>query len=102
MKIAVVGAGAMGSLFGAMLAEAGNEVWLYDVWIDHVQTIDQYGLSIEREGKNLKVHLKATADSTQIGQADLLFDGDQLLGCLQGNDLAMIGVSEGHVVGVIR
>ena len=26
MKIAVVGAGAMGSLFGAMLAEAGNEV----------------------------------------------------------------------------
>jgi len=28
MKIAVVGAGAMGRLFGAMLAEAGNEVWL--------------------------------------------------------------------------
>ena len=26
MKIAVVGAGAMGSLFGALLAEAGSEV----------------------------------------------------------------------------
>jgi ketopantoate reductase len=28
MKIAVVGAGAMGSLFGGLLAEAGNKVWL--------------------------------------------------------------------------
>ena len=37
MKIAVVGSGAMGSLFGAMLAEADNEVWLYDVWVEHVQ-----------------------------------------------------------------
>jgi len=72
MKIAVVGAGAMGSLFGAMLAEAGNEVWLYDVWIGHVQTINQNGLSIEREGKKIKVHLKATLDSAQIGQADLV------------------------------
>ena len=26
MKIAVIGAGAMGSLFGGLLAEAGNEV----------------------------------------------------------------------------
>ena len=72
MKIAVVGSGAMGSLFGAMLTEAGNEVWLYDVWIDHVQTITQNGLSIEREGKNIRVDLKATADAAQIGQADLV------------------------------
>jgi len=72
MKVAVVGAGAMGSLFGAMLAESGNEVWLYDVWIDHVQAINQNGLNIEREGKTLRVHLKATADPGQIGQADLV------------------------------
>ena len=51
MKIAVVGAGAMGSLFGALLAEAGNDVWLYDVWPEHVQSILQNGLQIEREGK---------------------------------------------------
>ena len=31
MKIAVVGAGAMGSLFGGLLAEAGHEVWLCDI-----------------------------------------------------------------------
>jgi len=72
MKIAVVGAGAMGSLFGAMLAEAGSEVWLYDVWIEHVQTINQDGLSIEREGKSHTVKIKATADPEQIGPAELV------------------------------
>jgi len=51
MKIAVVGAGAMGSLFGAMLAEAGSEVWLYDVWIEHVQTRNQYVPSNKPEVK---------------------------------------------------
>jgi 2-dehydropantoate 2-reductase len=72
MKIAVVGAGAMGSLFGAMLAEAGNEVWLYDVWLKHMQTINQDGLRIEREGKSRTVEIKATADPQQIGQAELV------------------------------
>lgn len=72
MKIAVVGAGAMGSLFGAILAEAGNEVWLYDVWIDHVQSINKNGLSIEREGKTRTVNIRATHDPEKIGPAELV------------------------------
>ena len=72
MKIAVVGAGAMGSLFGALLAEAGNDVWLYDVWPEHVQSILQNGLQIEREGKIRTVKIKATADPQQIGRAELV------------------------------
>ena len=72
MKVAVVGAGAMGSLFGAMLAEAGNDVWLYDVWLEHVQTINQDGLRIEREGKTCTVEIKATVDPQQIGRAELV------------------------------
>ena len=72
MKIAVVGAGAMGSLFGAMLAQAGNQVWLYDVWLEHVHAINQDGLRIEREGQTRTVDLKATSDPAQIGRADLV------------------------------
>ena len=72
MKIAVVGAGAMGSLFGAMLAEAGNEVWLYDVWVEHVKTINQDGLRIEREGQTRTLSIEATTDPEQIGQAELV------------------------------
>jgi 2-dehydropantoate 2-reductase len=72
MKVAVVGAGAMGSLFGALLAEAGNEVWLYDVWLEHVQTMNRNGLQIEREGKTRTVKVKASDDPQQIGQAELV------------------------------
>jgi 2-dehydropantoate 2-reductase len=71
MKVAVIGAGAMGSLFGAMLAEADNEVWLCDIWKEHVQTIKRDGLSIEREGKVRTVNLKATINPDEIGQAEL-------------------------------
>lgn len=72
MKTAVVGAGAMGSLFGALLAEAGNEVWLYDVWEEHVSAVNQNGLKIEREGKTRTVRMNATLDPAQIGRADLV------------------------------
>jgi 2-dehydropantoate 2-reductase len=72
MKIAVVGAGAMGSLFGALLAEAGNEIWLYDVWCEHVQTINQAGLHIEREGRTRTIDIRATTDPQQVGRAELV------------------------------
>ena len=72
MKIAVVGAGAMGSLFGALLAEAGNEVYLYDVWVEHVQAVNRKGVSVEREASTRQVKLAATTDPKQIGQAELV------------------------------
>jgi 2-dehydropantoate 2-reductase len=62
----------MGSLFGALLAESGNEVWLYDVWAEHVETINKKGLTIEREGKSRTLKIKATTDPEQIGQAELV------------------------------
>ena len=72
MKIAVVGAGAMGSLFGALLSESGNEVWLYDVWAEHVETINKSGLTIEREGKTRTLDINATTDPLEIGEAELV------------------------------
>lgn len=72
MKIVVVGAGAMGSLFGALLAEAGSEVWLIDVWAEHIKIINEKGLSVEREGKIRSVEVEATTDPKRIGVADLI------------------------------
>jgi 2-dehydropantoate 2-reductase len=72
MKIAVVGAGAMGSLFGALLSEAHHDVWLYDVWPEHIHSIARQGLRIERESKTRIVKLNATTDSSDIGQAELV------------------------------
>ncbi|MEW6261809.1 MAG: 2-dehydropantoate 2-reductase [Thermodesulfobacteriota bacterium] len=72
MKIAIVGAGAMGSLFGGLLAEAGQDVWLLDVWPEHVETINRQGLSIERQGQVRTIKAQATTDPGRIGPADLV------------------------------
>jgi len=72
MRIAVVGAGAMGSLFGALLAEAGQDVWLLDVWADHVAAIQTSGLSVEREGQTRLVGLNATTDPVSVDSCELV------------------------------
>jgi len=47
MRICVVGCGAVGSLFAAHLARAGEaEVWAYDVWKEHTQAIREKGLRL--------------------------------------------------------
>ncbi len=72
MKIAIVGAGAMGSLFGGLLAEAGHEVWLYDIWEDHIQIVVQNGLMIEDENKARQIRLNAVTNPEKIGESELV------------------------------
>lgn len=94
----------MGSLFGAMLSEAGNEVWLYDVWVDHVQAINQHGLQIEREGNTRAVSINATTDPAQIDRADLVIifvkstqtrSAAQTAGTIAGTDGAVMTLQNG-------
>jgi 2-dehydropantoate 2-reductase len=72
MKVVVVGAGAMGSLFGGLLAEAGTEVRLFDIWAEHVEAANEKGLSIESKGETRSVKVQATTDPRSIGCADLI------------------------------
>ena len=62
----------MGSLFGAILAEAGNTVWLCDVWADHVETVNKHGLTIEQMGEVRTLKIGATTDPAMICHADLV------------------------------
>ena len=39
MKIAILGVGAMGSVYAALLADGGHEVWAVDVWKEHVLSL---------------------------------------------------------------
>lgn len=74
LKVAVVGAGAMGSLFGGSLAASGHEVWLIDVWKEHVEAINKNGLTIEEVGgrERLIKDIKATTDPREVGTVDLV------------------------------
>src|ERR1700722_9018010 len=46
VKIAVVGTGAMGSVYAGLLGRAGHEVWAIDVWQEHVDAIAGAGLAV--------------------------------------------------------
>jgi 2-dehydropantoate 2-reductase len=59
MNVMVVGAGAMGSLFGGLLQKAGNRVLLVDVWKEHVDAVQRNGLRIECEQERHTVPVRA-------------------------------------------
>jgi len=71
MKIAVVGTGAMGSIYAALLADAGNEVWAVDTWADHVAAINDGGLRVEGASGDRTVRMRAVTDVAQAGACDL-------------------------------
>ena len=67
-----MGAGGMGSLFGGLLTLSGEEVWLVDVWKDHIEAIRSNGLSMEEKGRVQILRVNATTEVASIGQADLV------------------------------
>lgn len=72
MKIAVVGCGAMGSLYAALLASAGNEVWAIDVDAAHVNAIRSGGLQVSGASGERTVQLNATIDPSEPGACALV------------------------------
>ena len=72
MKIAVVGTGAMGSLYAALLGDAGNEVWAIDQWKEHVDAIQDKGLRLEGISGDRTVHIQAATSTDSVGPCDLV------------------------------
>jgi 2-dehydropantoate 2-reductase len=74
MKIAIVGSGAMGSLFGGMLSLSGCDVVLYDIFREHVEKIAADGLAIEdaATGAVTVARPRASSDPAAVDGADVL------------------------------
>jgi 2-dehydropantoate 2-reductase len=72
MKIAVMGTGAMGSVYAGLLADAGNEVWAVDVWHEHVAAMRERGLRVEGASGDRTVALNATTEPADAGPCDLV------------------------------
>lgn len=72
MKIAVVGAGAMGSIFGAALARGGHDVTLVDVAAPLVEKISAEGVTVVRGEDRTTTPVKATSDPSEVGVADVV------------------------------
>jgi len=71
MKIGIVGSGAMGSVYGALLADAGNELWLFDRWREHVEAMRARGLRCEGASGDRTVRVNATTDAALAGPCEL-------------------------------
>lgn len=71
MKVCVIGAGAMGSLYGARLCAAGHDVVLVDRWKEHIDAIRHEGLRLVSEGAELLTRPAATTDPTDVEAVDL-------------------------------
>lgn len=72
MKIAVIGAGAMGSLYGMYLA-SGHEVTLLDSYRPQVDAINEHGLTkVEKDGGETNVRVRALPSGSAAGVQDLV------------------------------
>ena len=72
MRVAVVGAGAMGSIFGARFASGGVDTVLVDVARPLVEKIEADGVSVVRGEEEETVRVPATSDPGSIGVADVV------------------------------
>ena len=82
-KLAVLGAGAIGSLIGAYLTRAGHDVTLIDPWAAHVDAMRQNGLRITAQDEDFTVPVKAI----QLGDVSGVFEPfDGVFLCVKSYD----------------
>jgi len=82
VKIAIGGAGAIGSLIGGYLTRAGVEVWFVGQWLDHVSTLKTRGLLLQDPDSTSLIQVKAL----DISEVNILRDIDILLVCVKSYD----------------
>jgi 2-dehydropantoate 2-reductase len=71
MKVAVMGAGAVGCYYGAMLARAGHPLTVVGR-PQHVAAVQQRGLLLETAKGTEAIKVEATTDPSGVGNADLV------------------------------
>ncbi len=71
MKIAVVGVGAIGSVYAALFAEAGHDVWAIDQWTEHVDAINRDGLTLTGFTGDRTVPMNASTEAADAGECDM-------------------------------
>lgn len=95
MKIAILGAGAMGCIYGARLsAIPDNQVVLVDVWQEHLEAINRDGILLEEGGAlTTYPHVRGTSDPAGAGAADLVivFVKSTITADAIRNNLALVG-----------
>jgi 2-dehydropantoate 2-reductase len=72
VKIAILGAGALGCAIGAALTEGGNEVWLLNRSAAHVEAMRRDGLRVDDANGSRRVKVQATKRAAEAGAVELV------------------------------
>jgi len=75
MRISIIGAGSLGTLFGGLLADSGHDVWLHHYREAYVEEIERNGVRIDSEilDEVIEVDINATTDASEVGTVDVAF-----------------------------
>ncbi len=71
-RVAIVGCGAMGSVYAALMADAGHEIHAVTLWPDHAEAMASHGLRVEGASGDHTVRLRAGTTTDGIGSCDLV------------------------------
>ena len=71
MHIAVIGAGSLGAVYGARLAQSGQDVTLIDIDEEHIASINAHGLRFEHDGTETVLPVRASIDPAAAPKADV-------------------------------
>ena len=72
LKVAVLGAGAMGSLFGGWLAEGGSDVCLVDINQAHLDAVARDGLRLVTDHGDRRIRLRVGRPGDDLGSPDVV------------------------------
>ncbi len=71
-KVAIVGCGAMGSVYAALMVDAGHEVHAVTLWEDHAAAMASNGLRVEGASGDRTVEIHAGTSTAGVGPCDLV------------------------------
>jgi len=71
-KVAIIGCGAMGSVYAALMADAGHAIHAVTLWPDHAAAMARDGLRVEGASGDRTVRLPAATTPDGIGPCDLV------------------------------
>ena len=72
MKIAVLGAGALGSVFAGLLGDAGNDVCAIRRSQEYIEAVNAKGLHVHGASGDRTVAVKASSDPAEVGPCELI------------------------------
>jgi len=99
-SVVILGAGALGSLYGAWMARAGLNVTLV-AREPHARAIQDNGLQVLSSGQSVSVPIRAVSDPRLVGDVDLLvlacksFDTKEILDSWPGHPAFAFSIQNG-------